>query len=1146
LGGWTIGNVNGNATFLFGGVGQGRQADDNYRTQLQRIAPPRLFGRERELQELADFCLRDDQGPYVWWQAGPWAGKSALMSTFVLNPPAELTGRVWFVSFFVTAQLANQNTRDDFVPVLSEQLCAFTQQDVPHHMDSALREQHMLGLLSQAAAACRKAGGRLVLLVDGLDEDRQDSHSIAALLPQDPPAGMRIIVAGRPNPPVPDDVGPWHPLRDPAIVRRLVDSPHARDLQRLSKVELKRLIRDGGLAKIVVGLLTAARGALSAVDLRDLTGTSLIEIEDLLHTVAGRTFASRAAAWSPGDGPEAYLLGHEQLDAIAAHYLGEQALARHRERLHAWAADQRPDWPATTTDYLLRSYPRLLREVGDAKRLVDLVTDQHWLDRLLQRTGGDEAAFAELTIAHDFLANQPESDLLGMGRLSIAVYDVRRRNTMIPVGMPAVWATLGYPDRAEALALGFTIVHRRGFALAALAEAIARQGDLQRAERLLILSEQVVRSLSSLQWRAEGLAAVMGALVRMARAEAAERLANEVVQMATAFGTGDRLVTTVVTTLSGAGQADTAIRVAGRIPELRRRVSALAAATRAAARVGDLEQAGRVAAEADMVANRIENAYGRSKALTEVALSMTEAGQLERPEEIARRSDIFPDRAHILASMALCAARAGQHARAAQLADEAVRFLNPPDPLLASEPIQVLATLAEAMAYVGRTDRSTELFAEAERLAARTSVPLGLRTGEAAESAGRAGRHDLAQRLAQMAFLPDRPDVFVALARTAVHADDPMRAVQLTADTADHDAELSVRIADVLARAGHTEQATQLLGQVELRSRSVRDRNWEDVMLCDVARSVARSGDPNRAESLARAIHDSGWRAGALAAVTKALAESGNREQAERLFAQAEETARGTESSYRKFAALAELAGVAAETGQMDRAATIAGDIDLPTFRAQALESIAAAGDGRMVAEIEEIATAATEPDLRADILTILARALVPAGESERAERVAREIQKAGQRIRALAGVAKKMAESGLSERAGALALDAERLLPLLAEPDPRARASVDVAEALAWAGEANRAEKLAREIPHDSPFERAHALMTIAEAVGLPEANRLLAEVFALGRWALAIIALATLRPELVVPIANAAYGESDATAGGSGTYAGTQVTGA
>ena len=206
-----------------------------YLQQVRRIAPPDppgLIGREAELAELAAFCLEPDRGPYVWWRAGAWAGKSALMSTFVLHPPPEMRDRVRIVSFFITARLAAQDTREAFTEVLLEQLADLTGQDLPPVLPEATREAYLLDLLAQAAGACQEAGERLVLVVDGLDEDRgvttgPHAHSIAGLLPADPPAGMRVIVAGRPNPPIPDDVPDWHPLRDPGIVRLLQDSPYA-------------------------------------------------------------------------------------------------------------------------------------------------------------------------------------------------------------------------------------------------------------------------------------------------------------------------------------------------------------------------------------------------------------------------------------------------------------------------------------------------------------------------------------------------------------------------------------------------------------------------------------------------------------------------------------------------------------------------------------------------------------------------------------------------------------------------------------------------------------------------------------------------------------------------------------------------------
>ena len=153
-----------------------------YLEQVRRIAPPQLLGRGEELAELARFCLDEGAGPYSWWRAGPWAGKSALLSAFVLHAP----DGVRIVSFFVTARLAAQDTREAFTEVLLAQLAAVLGQPVPAVLPEATREAYLLDLQSQAAAACQEEGRRLVLVVDGLDEDRgvttgPDAHSIARL-----------------------------------------------------------------------------------------------------------------------------------------------------------------------------------------------------------------------------------------------------------------------------------------------------------------------------------------------------------------------------------------------------------------------------------------------------------------------------------------------------------------------------------------------------------------------------------------------------------------------------------------------------------------------------------------------------------------------------------------------------------------------------------------------------------------------------------------------------------------------------------------------------------------------------------------------------------------------------------------------------
>ena len=209
-----------------------------YLEQVRDIAPlGGLLDRETELDELARFCAGDES--YVWWQAGPWAGKSALMSSFVLNPPAGVD----VISFFVTTRLSGQSDSDAFTEALIEQLSAVIGESVPTAILLAARDGHRRRLLRVAAERANLAGRRLVLVVDGLDEDTSSAHtgvrpSIGALLPKQPISGLRVIVASRPHPPVSIDVAADHPLRFCAV-RTLQASPHASDMKDQAIWELK-------------------------------------------------------------------------------------------------------------------------------------------------------------------------------------------------------------------------------------------------------------------------------------------------------------------------------------------------------------------------------------------------------------------------------------------------------------------------------------------------------------------------------------------------------------------------------------------------------------------------------------------------------------------------------------------------------------------------------------------------------------------------------------------------------------------------------------------------------------------------------------------------------------------------------------------
>ena len=529
-GSWTVHAERGVAAYSIDtlNLGPGRAAVRSaYRKQIERIAPPELVGREAELRELAAYCTEPGRGPYAWWQAPAWAGKSALMSTFVLHPPAG----VRVVAFFITARLGGQDTREAFTEVVLEQLTGLLGQDLPPMLTAGTRDAHLLGMLEQAAQACAAHGERLILVVDGLDEDRgittgPDARSIAALLPHDPPAGMRVVVAGRPDPPIPDDVPGWHRLRQPGIIRPLAPSAYAQDIKTLAQQELRRLLRGAPAQQDLLGLLTAARGGLSGPDLAALTGESLWEIEAVLHGVSGRTFTRRVSTWQPRAGPEVYLLGHEELQVTARTYFGRQRLADYQDRLHAWAQEYRDlGWPGGTPEYLLSGYFQMLTAVGDTARLAACATDVARHERMLDITGGDAAALTEVTITLGLIAAQDDPDLTAALSLARHRDYLADRNANIPAQLPGVWATLGQHIRAEALAASITNPDGRAQALTAVAGALARGGQHEQAAT-------VARSITNPGWQAQALTAVAGALAEAGQHEQAAALASQAATVA--------------------------------------------------------------------------------------------------------------------------------------------------------------------------------------------------------------------------------------------------------------------------------------------------------------------------------------------------------------------------------------------------------------------------------------------------------------------------------------------------------------------------------------------------------------------------------------------------------------------------------------
>jgi hypothetical protein len=1110
-----------------------------YLEQVRRIAPPDppgLVGREDELAELARFCLDPGSPSYAWWQAGPWAGKSALLSTFVLHPPPEVAGRVRIISFFITARLAAQDTREAFTEVLIEQLAEMLGQSLPAALTQATRDAYLLNLLSQAAAASAEAGSRLLLVVDGLDEDRGETtgpfaHSIAGLLPANPPAGMRVIVAGRRNPPVPGDVPEWHPLRNPQIIRPLTRSRHAQGVRRLARQELQRLLKGTSGEQQLLGLVTAARGGLTARDLAELTAVGLWEVESILRDAAGRTFRGRPSRYDVETRPEVYLLGHEELQAAATDYLGDR-LTAYREDLHAWAERYRArGWPPETPEYLLSGYFRLLDDLGDLPGMTRLACDTARHDLMLRLTGGDAASLAEISTAQRRLLAQERPDLASLAILGLHEDRLIRRNSHLSPLLPGVLARLGAARRAEQLARGLTYPGPRARALAEIA-AVITETEPERAHRLIDDAENLSR----------------------------------------AEGPQDETLIALAAAARRSGDHDRAERFCGMIDSPGSMAIALGYAAGAVAAT-DPGRARRLAGQAEQIAGSATDTRERERALQGAALALARAGQTDRAQRLAR--DITPEwsQGTALRAVAAALARCGRHVEARRVADSIADVRSRSG---------ALADLACALAQVDPAsyDRivheSRQLASQLrprERADALGELAAALATADPGLSRGLA---DEAEEYARQAQDPG-PEVTLVELASRLAAAEPHRARRLAdeaerlarGDTSERPAPVSVpsELAEALAHAGYYDRAEKL-------NSLIPDSETRAGATGELAAALARAGEYDRAEQLIGTIAGSqGWPAVTVAA---ALAQAGEYARAERLIAtitsyrelstakrhlsmalsrageldRAEHVARTIAKPWHRNVALEEVAVSLARSGQPDRAEETARSIGTRQFMMSALleisEVLAKSGDTRakrLADEVEAHArTAGTT--MQADTMWRLSVTLADTdpGHARRLADEAEQIAAATGGTEPRTSALQRLRLAGAATSSGDYD-HAERIAGTISEPRPKAEALADLAAALAAKspGRAtalvDQAGELAATLP-DAGIKAAlmlHIAKTLAEPTHLPaalhqRACRFLAlSLTANSTWRESLAVLAKLQPPALLAVSQALLAETN-----------------
>ncbi|WP_188284788.1 hypothetical protein [Streptomyces sp. CBMA29] len=438
------------------------------------------MGRRAEREVMLGF-VRDSapEAPsYLWWYARSRVGKTVMLADCVRRPPPNAD----VLNFFVS-EASGTNTRAAFITEMGQQVRAFlrrSKSSLPDPHDAAGWSR----LFGEAAAKSARHGRKLLLVVDGLDEDaawgsvgRKDGESIAALLPVEPAANLRIIVSSRGVARLPDDLPAGHPLRLRECLRALGAFEGAEENGSASREAAERL-RGNDLGRAVTDLLAVAGGGLRVEDLAELTGAPVDDVDGLLRSADGRCVVSSEPVTDPA--AETYGLSDPEIVCSVRQELGDTGVAHHAGLLHAWAGRWRVEgWPDGTPPYLLTDYLRLL---DDTAVRTEYVLDARRQVRLAAMAGHDVALAQMEALGSEVGEGATSPEHLGLAlRFAASRASMLREARQVPYRAPVLYARLGDTARARALARSASNPVVKAARLAQVAAELSRAGSEEAA-----------------------------------------------------------------------------------------------------------------------------------------------------------------------------------------------------------------------------------------------------------------------------------------------------------------------------------------------------------------------------------------------------------------------------------------------------------------------------------------------------------------------------------------------------------------------------------------------------------------------------------------------------------------------------------------
>ncbi|MFD7739270.1 ATP-binding protein [Streptomyces sp. MJM8645] len=491
-------------------------------------------GRKREHAAMNAFVRdRDPQAAsYLWWHAQLPVGKTALLTDYARQLPQDAD-----LLLCVLSEKHGTNTRTEFIDDLRRQL------QVPEPRRKPSAEAEFLRLLTKAAGRSRRQKRQLLLVVDGLDEDRAwpttgapggtGVASIAALLPAAPAANVRIIVSSRRSGPLPADVPEGHPLRERECLRPLTAGDWSHDVEQAGFADLERL-RTTDLGRAVTDLLavTDSGGGLRAADLAELTGASVEDVNGLLHSREQRCIVSNE------ESAEIHLLSHPGMPHAIRREWDQATVERCTRRLHAWAAHWREaGWPEGSPTYLLTEYPQLLDTAGERGRvLLDPLRQLRVADALGPQVMLDQLRLLKSEFKAVEVSDPEQQEAETAVRLAAALDLVQRRVGPVPPRAPVLLVQLGSVARACTVARSEPELVLRAARLAEVAVEAARASHpdataiaREAADCLVRAGRFTPRAGGSFEDACAEVAEAAGALDTLGRRDGAKALFRAVV-----------------------------------------------------------------------------------------------------------------------------------------------------------------------------------------------------------------------------------------------------------------------------------------------------------------------------------------------------------------------------------------------------------------------------------------------------------------------------------------------------------------------------------------------------------------------------------------------------------------------------------------